>query len=1026
MTIEVTYNVTDIYISSEVSPIYIDVNYTTGDGGAAVWGAITGTLSDQTDLQTALDDKFDNPTGDTTQYIAGDGTLITFPTSGQAGSLVREVRNTTGATLAKGTIVYISGATGNKATVSKAIATGDTTSAQTFGVVQAAIPNNSNGNVIVIGDLDGLDTSAFSEGAQLYLSSTVAGTWTSVKQYAPAHLVYIGIVTRSHPTQGQVEIRIQNGFELDELHNVAAQSPSNNDGIFYNTTTSLWEKKSIVTALGYTPITLTSLSSVSPLGYNNGTGAFSIQAASSSQAGYLTVTDWTTFNNKENALTFSSPLSRTTNTISIPVATSLVNGYLSSTDWNTFNGKQSALNGTGFVKVTGTTVSYDNSTYYLASNPSGYTSNTGTVTSVAALTLGTSGNDVSSTVATGTTTPVITLNIPTASATNRGALSSTDWSTFNSKQGALTLTTTGTSGAATLVGNTINIPQYSNIYNTDGTLTSARTLTLSTFSLTFAGTVSSRFFTTGNVGIGTITDAGFRLDVNGTARIQNALTLQGSVTGTGNLSNYTVTASSGVARSKSITSTLVAAANNDVLVGLDIAPTFTNGAFTGLSNYALRLQTASATGAWNLYASGTANNYMAGALGIGTTTINAGNSIHAQKALTGGTSVTSIYIDSTVVSDVTSVAYHYNSYLNTQNAAFTLGQLVSYNSNGAGSFGSATVSNQIGFLANSNLIGATNNFGFYGSIPSGTGRWNLYMNGTANNYLAGNLLLGSTTDAGYKLDVQGTGRFTGQVTGSTGVFSSATTATSGVLNGISSYLGVLASSSSTAVYYGLSGNCQYQSSVFLASTITGVNGTASVTAASGAKVSQITGVLGTAQYLGNDTTVIASSLYGGRFSSQITGTGYYGHVIGIKLDKNQVSGITDNVTGLYISNQDISGGGTVNIGSSAIHIAGAGTNNAISWAGSSTESSAYNGKLYSPSANNFIWDYTGSFNFGSTTGNTSAKVQIDSTTKGFLPPRMTTTQKNAISSPAAGLVVYDTTLNKLCVFTTAWETITSV
>jgi hypothetical protein len=59
---------------------------------------------------------------------------------------------------------------------------------------------------------------------------------------------------------------------------------------------------------------------------------------------------------------------------------------------------------------------------------------TGTVTSVAALTLGTTGTDLSSTVANGTTTPVITLNVPTASATNRGALSSTDWSTFNNKQ----------------------------------------------------------------------------------------------------------------------------------------------------------------------------------------------------------------------------------------------------------------------------------------------------------------------------------------------------------------------------------------------------------------------------------------------------------------------------------------------------------------------------------------------------------------------------------------------------------------
>ena len=77
-------------------------------------------------------------------------------------------------------------------------------------------------------------------------------------------------------------------------------------------------------------------------------------------------------------------------------------------------------------------------TPYDASNPAGYTSNTGTVTSVAALTIGTTGTDLSSTVANSTTTPVITLNVPTASATNRGALSSADWSTFNGKQDALT------------------------------------------------------------------------------------------------------------------------------------------------------------------------------------------------------------------------------------------------------------------------------------------------------------------------------------------------------------------------------------------------------------------------------------------------------------------------------------------------------------------------------------------------------------------------------------------------------------
>ena len=82
--------------------------------------------------------------------------------------------------------------------------------------------------------------------------------------------------------------------------------------------------------------------------------------------------------------------------------------------------------------------------YPYSSNPKGYL--TTAVTNVSALTLGTSGTDLSSTVANSTTTPVITLNVPTASASNRGALSSTDWSTFNNKQAALTRPVTATNG----------------------------------------------------------------------------------------------------------------------------------------------------------------------------------------------------------------------------------------------------------------------------------------------------------------------------------------------------------------------------------------------------------------------------------------------------------------------------------------------------------------------------------------------------------------------------------------------------
>ena len=180
-------------------------------------------------------------------------TALDIPIAGQAGTIVREVKNMTGATLTKGTVVYISGANGNKALVSKALATTDALSSRTFGLLQSDILNNGLGNCVIIGDLSGLDTSAFAEGAQLYLSGVTAGTYTDAKILAPTHLVYIGKVTRSHPTQGQIEVGIQNGYEISEIHDIAIATPLNNEGIFYETSSNLWKNKSIATLLGYTP-----------------------------------------------------------------------------------------------------------------------------------------------------------------------------------------------------------------------------------------------------------------------------------------------------------------------------------------------------------------------------------------------------------------------------------------------------------------------------------------------------------------------------------------------------------------------------------------------------------------------------------------------------------------------------------------------------------------------------------------------------------------------------------------------------
>ena len=172
------------------------------------------------------------------------GSLVDLAVSqtSPASVLVERVRNSTGATLTKGTAVYISGATGQLPTVSKALATSDATSAQTLGLITSDIDNNSNGYVTIIGLVNDLDTSAYTDGAQLYLSPTTAGTLTLTKPYAPQHLVYVAVVAHAHPVHGKLIVKVQNGYEMDELHNVSAQSPSNGDILVYNTSTSLWEK----------------------------------------------------------------------------------------------------------------------------------------------------------------------------------------------------------------------------------------------------------------------------------------------------------------------------------------------------------------------------------------------------------------------------------------------------------------------------------------------------------------------------------------------------------------------------------------------------------------------------------------------------------------------------------------------------------------------------------------------------------------------------------------------------------------
>lgn len=155
--------------------------------------------------------------------------------------IVVRVRNNTGSTLTDGQVVYINGASGNLPTVALARANSQATSGATLGMVTDSILNNANGYITVVGVVNNLNTNAYAEGTPLYLSASTAGAYTSTPTTAPNHNVLIGYVTRQHPTLGSILVRVNNGVNLDELHDVKLTAVADNNLLQYNSALGYWE-----------------------------------------------------------------------------------------------------------------------------------------------------------------------------------------------------------------------------------------------------------------------------------------------------------------------------------------------------------------------------------------------------------------------------------------------------------------------------------------------------------------------------------------------------------------------------------------------------------------------------------------------------------------------------------------------------------------------------------------------------------------------------------------------------------------
>jgi hypothetical protein len=669
---------------------------------------------------------------------------------------------------------------------------------------------------------------------------------------------------------------------------------------------------------------------------------------------------------------------------------------------------------------------------------------------------GTSGTDFNISSATSTHT----FNLPTASATNRGALSSSDWSTFNAKQNTITLATIGNSGAATFISNTLNIPNY--------TLVGLGGITLNSLA---ASSPLSYDSITGifSIQIANSTQNGYlsSLSFNTFTNKQNAITLtttgsNGSATfisDTLNIPTYTLAGLGGISLSSLSASAPLSYNSGTGAFSITQASGSTNGFlsstdWTTFNNKqsTITLTTTGSSGAAT-FVSNTLNipNYtlagLGGVSGSGTTnyvpkwtsSTALGNSLISDNSTLGNVGINTASPASTLeIYKSTGANYLYV----TNGTSGTLnGVVLRYNS-----------VDYMGMIGNFNSgefkVGGFNASGYFMTF---------YSNNAERMRLtpSGRLLLGTSTESTFLLDVNGTAR----VTADTYLATNAIANLVGIGTTSPTHkLDIVRNDASTTPIVSISNNTAQSTSRsiirFAPNTATGQIGTVASTWTIDANINaNETYLYGSHGILLYNASSTAPTRFFTNTSERMRLTAAGRLLLGTTTESTYLLDIngTARVSGTELR-LDNGTTGTLNIYSNTPSIqffSADPTGYRIFRSGTTMTWNSANIALHIAgnsgytldAANGHIWRTAlsggaalarlttgGSLSIGNANNaaNASSILDLTSTTKGFLPPRMTTTQKNAISSPAAGLVVYDTTLSKLCVYTTAWETVTSL
>ena len=250
-----TYNAINSKLNLSDSTIY-QTKFCSDSARTNIYTAINTKLN-KTDTANAFLISVSQPNDSSLTFVKGTTStnyIIRASVAGSATRMITQVYNKSGATITKGSVIYIDGAHSSiLPSIALAKANTEETSAYTYGLVENDIPNNSQGVVIQSGVITNLNlpTSSYNDGQTLYLSPTVAGGYTTTKPLAPNHYVAIGTIVRAHPNFGTIIVAIRNGFQLDEMSDVKiALVPNDSTLLQFSRVDSLWHDVSVTNAIG--------------------------------------------------------------------------------------------------------------------------------------------------------------------------------------------------------------------------------------------------------------------------------------------------------------------------------------------------------------------------------------------------------------------------------------------------------------------------------------------------------------------------------------------------------------------------------------------------------------------------------------------------------------------------------------------------------------------------------------------------------------------------------------------------------